>query len=223
MILMPTKYVLIACLFGLVPLADRAHADPVNVPGMERVLSGGKAGDISGVNDLFGCPGLGTSIWIVLVSPEDRNQIGKELDDHFGRPSEDGETYNAFGPTEQFGEIYSGSWSPGYGDLVVDHITKVHQRVSKIDSRQHPDAVLRLHAVQHLAEECVLANGEVPPYQGEDGAWYVYDGMGHYSTRAASCVGGFDATRAVMLDCAEKAIDTINARHDWNVTFQRNE
>ena len=53
MILKSCKYVLIGCLFGLVLLADRAHADPVDVPGMERV-PGGKAWAI---NDRMSCPG----------------------------------------------------------------------------------------------------------------------------------------------------------------------
>ena len=218
MTLMSCKYVLIACLFGLVPFADRAHADPVNVPGMERV-PGGEAG---GINDRFGCGGLATSIWNVLVSPEDRNQIGKELDDHFGRPSAGGKTYNLFGPTEEFGTVYGASWALDWGDLVTDNLRKIHQRVSKIDNRQHPDAVLRLHAVQHLAEECVLANGEAPQYRDEKGRLVSHDGMGDHPLKTARC-DDFNTTRAVMLDCAEKAVDAINARHDWNVTLQPNE
>ncbi len=75
--------------------------------------------------------------------------MGKELDEHFG-----------------FGEpvLGLGSVRPWHIENFPDlAVTEIHQRVSKIDSRQHPDAVLRLHAVQHMAEECVLANGEEPP------------------------------------------------------------
>lgn len=115
-----------------------------------------------------------------------------------------------------------GSWALDSGDLVTNNRRNIHQQVSKINSRQHPDAVLRLHAVQHLAEECVLANGEAPRYRNETGRLVSYDGIGDSPLKTAVC-GDFNSTRAVILDCAEKAIDAINARHDWNVTFQRNE
>ena len=195
MTLKSCKYVLVACLFGLVPLADRVHADPVNVPGMQRDQPGEYP---IGVNDYFGCGGLVTNVWIVLISHEESIEIGKGLDNHFG------------------------SSNARKGDLASDAITKIHERVSKIDSREHPDALLRLHTAQHLAEECVLANGEVPPYRNETGRLVTYDGFGDQPLRTAQC-DDFDTTRAVILDCAEKAIDAINDRHDWNVTFQRNE
>ncbi len=212
MTLMSCKYVLIACLFGLVPFADRAHADPVNVPGMERVLSGGKAG---GVNDRFSCPGLATDIWNVLISREDMRQMGKELDEHFGF----GEP--VLGPVVVSGkEWFVRPWHfENYPDLAV---VELHQAVSKIDSSRHPDSVLRLHVVQHLAEECVLTNGEASQHRDEKGRLVFYDGYGDYPLKAARC-DDFNTTRAAILDCAEKAIDAINARHDWNVTFQRNE
>ena len=90
-------------------------------------------------------------------------------------------------------------------------------------SRQHPDAVLRLHTLQHLADECVFANGENPHLlRDENGRPATYDGVGDFPLNTARC-HDFNETRAVILDCAEKAIDAINARHDWNATFQRNE
>ncbi len=56
----------------------------------------------------------------------------------------------------------------------------------------------------------------------ENGRLVTSDGYGNYPLKAARC-SDYNETRAVILDCAEKAIDAINARHDWNVTFQRNE
>ena len=170
------RSMLFAVLLALVPLADSVHADPANVPGLQRNQPGN-------VNDWFGCPGSLKHIWMVLLSYEDRLEIGKGLDNHFG------------------------SSSAAEGAISADEIPEIHERVSKIDSRKHPDAVLRLHAVQHLAEECVLANGENPDPNMD----------GHL--RMAKCED-FNTTRAVMLNCADRAIDAINARHDWNIELQ---
>ena len=209
MTLKPYKHVLIACMFALVPLADQALADPVNVPGMQRNQPGEYP---IGVNDRLSCGSTATTIWHLLFSHEDRMEIGNGLDNHFGRPSAGGKTYSGIGS----------EWGIDSGDLVTENRRKIHQRVSKIDSRQHPDAVLRFHIAQHLAEECVLANGEDSPYRNETGKLVTYDGIGDQPLRTGRCAD-VNTTRAAMLDCADKAIDAINARHDWNVSFQRNE
>ena len=193
---------------------NQALADPAHPPGLsfqkERF---GPSSDR--IVDRIDCPGLATSIWSLLMDAEEYASLIDGLADYYSDASRGGRHLPP-GRHEWVGQRYSPDPGETVGERVLGLMIKrnnleLHEHAASITDDQYPDAVLKLHIYQHLAEECVFASGKL---ESDYDGWRLFD----EKVFTAQC-GELNDTSSAVDACVDSVLPDVNSRHQWELRF----
>ena len=136
------------------------------------------------------------------MGSDEYHELRHGLADYYSDPSAGGKHL----PPERQEEVY---WEDLH--LMMEMIPYLHEHAAGIESDQYPDAVLKLHTYQHLAEVCIFASGKLEgPYDG----WRLHDELVY--TAECNDNSGEDLSTALAA-CVDRVLPEVNARHQWKL------
>ena len=199
----PMKLILLTCVISVyIAAANQALADPAVPPGLDKAknLVAGVEKMSGESRDVMFCETRGgervwQSIWRTLMDTDESHSLTQDLETIFF-PDDDSH-YGAL-ESKEGGNLTVGGYGQAVNTLVV------HDAVANISGDEHPEAVLKLHTYQHLAEACIFVLGTAS------------DCVRDSCLTLAICTPYEDYQHA-LFECVEEHLPGINERHSWEL------